>query len=433
MSGSTRAPASTSSALPSSTEGATAESHRRAIVFSGGGARGAYEAGVVQYLVEELPRRMGHAPKFDIVCGTSVGAIHACFMGATAHHGAGRGERLVDFWQSMRIEEILPFGAKDVLGLARRVLGRRQVADAIREGEAPERIYGVLDTKPLEQLVVRAIPWGSIRKNIREGRVEAVCVPATEIATGRVRVFLETQSMHLDSWTRDPSVVPSLTRLRPNHALASAAIPILFPAVRIGNAYYADGGLRLNTPLSPVLRLGADRVLVIALRQGASPGTPDQPDAHRVEDYASPAFLFGKVLNAVMLDHLDTDLSRMHVMNEMIRDGKEAFGAEFLPRLNEVAVRERGQRFQHIEDLVIRPSADLGRLAADVLETLPAASQRSPFFRFAMRSLEAGEASPEADLLSYLLFDGEFVSPLADLGYRDAQAREEELVRFFTD
>jgi NTE family protein len=411
----------------------TGSTPRRAIVFSGGGARGAYEAGVVRYLVEELPRRMGHPLQCDIICGTSVGAIHACFMGATAHHGPGRGERLVDFWQSMRIEEVLPFGPKDVLGLARRVLGRRQVAHAIREGEAPERIYGMLDTKPLEQMVVRAIPWRSIRKNVREGRVHAVCVPATEIATGRVVVFLETQSMHLDSWTRDPSVVPSLTRLRPHHALASAAIPILFPAVRIDDTYYADGGLRLNTPLSPVLRLGADRVLVIALRQSSRGAETRKAEEHSVEDYASPAYLFGKVLNAIMLDHLDTDLSRMHVMNEMIGDGEKAFGSDFLSRLNEIAQDERGQRFHHIEDLVIRPSADLGRLASEVLETLPAASQRSPFFRFAMRGLNGGDASTEADLLSYLLFDGEFVAPLAELGYRDAEAREEELVRFFTD
>ena len=407
--------------------------HRRALVFSGGGARGAYEAGVVQYLVEELPRRLGHPIGFEILCGTSVGAIHACFMGATAHHGPARGARLVEFWKRMRIEEILPFGARDVLGLARRVLGQRNLASLLREGEAPERIYGLLDTRPLEQLVVRAIPWRSIRKNVRERRIEAVCVPATEISTGRVVVFMESHDPHRGSWTRDPSVVPSHTRLRPTHALASAALPILFPAVRIEDSYYADGGLRLNTPLSPALRLGATKILVVALRQSAETVQAREAEEHDVSDYASPAFLFGKVLNAVMLDHLDTDLSRMHVMNEMIRDGEKAFGPEFLDRVNEVARNDQRHGFNYIEDLVIRPSADLGRLAADVLDSLPAASQRSPLFRFAKRGLESGDVTPESDLLSYLLFDGEFVAPLAELGYRDAMAREAELVRFFAD
>jgi NTE family protein len=406
---------------------------RRALIFSGGGARGAYEAGVVQYLVDELPKRLGHPVSFDILCGTSVGAIHACYLAATAHIDRDRGSRLVDFWKQMRIEETLPLSARDLLRLPRRLLGLRQMARSVRSGKAPKRLYGLLNTEPLEQLVVRMIPWRSIRDNVRQGRVDAVCTAATQIASGRVTVFIENRDQNLPTWSRDPMIVPRLTRLLPAHALASAAIPVLFPAVRVGRSYYADGGLRLNTPLAPALRLGADRVLVVALRQDMAKAHQLAIDEIRVEDYASPTFLFGKMLNALLLDHLETDLARMHVMNEILSDGESAFGSDFLERINEVAIRERGQRFRRIHDLVIRPSKDLGIVAGEVLAGMPADSSRSPLLRLAMRNLKGGSRSAEADLLSYLLFDGDFLGPIAELGYTDARAREDELAAFFSD
>jgi NTE family protein len=407
---------------------------RRALVFSGGGARGAYEAGVVRYLVEELPRRIGKPVKFDILCGTSVGAIHACYMAATAQQGPSRGIQLVDFWRSMKIEHVLPFTRRDVFDLARRVVGVRRMAEVFRGASVPDRIYGMLNTRALERMVVRAVPWRRIRSNVNEGHVQAVAVAATEIATGRVVVFLESRERDLPGWLPDPSIVPELTHLRPTHALASAAIPLLFPAVRIANSFYADGGLRLNTPLAPAIRLGADKILVVALRRHTRHATEATLATHRVDDYANPFYLFGKLLNAILLDHMDGDIARMRVMNEMIRDGERAFGPSYLDRLNAVSQEHRGQRFRVIDELVIRPSADLGTLASDVLQSIPQASLRSPLFRLAMRGLGArNNRTAESDLFSYLLFDGDFLAPLAELGYRDAAAQEEELVRFFED
>jgi len=406
---------------------------KRALVFSGGGARGAYEVGVVHYIIDELPKRLGHPVAFDLYCGTSVGAVHACFLAATAEHDENRGSRLVDFWKQMRIETILPLSASDLLRLPRRLLGIRRTAEAFRKGKAPERLYGLLNTEYLEQLVIRTIPWRGIRDNIRRGLVEAVCIAATQIASGRVAVFVENRDHRLPSWTRDPTIVPRPTRILPTHALASAAIPVLFPAVRIGRTYYADGGLRLNTPLAPAIRLGADRVLVVALRQNIGMAHQIAVDEGRIEDYANPTFLFGKMLNALLLDHLESDLSRMHVMNEILRDGTSAFGSDFVERINEVSEQRRGQRFRQIEDLVIRPSQDLGILAGEVLSSMPGDSSRSPLLRLAMRNLESRHHSAEADLLSYLLFDGEFLGPLAELGYNDARRREDELAAFFAD
>ena len=406
---------------------------RRAIIFSGGGARGAYEAGFVRYLCDELPEKLGHDPKVDILCGTSVGAIHACFMAGSAHQGPGRGERLVEVWKSMRLDEILPFSTRELLALPRRILGVRRVAEAMRSGKLPDRLYGLFNTDGLEQVVLGAIPWREIRNNVRNGLVDAVCVPATQIGTGRVVVFMETRDREIPHWTRDPSIVPRPTRLLPTHAMASAAIPLLFPAVRVASTYYADGGLRLNTPLAPALRLGADRVLVVSLRQATRKSTDVALSDARIADYGSPTFLFGKVLNALMLDHLDTDLARMHVMNEFMQHGEQAYGDGFIDKINEVALRERGQVYRPIRDLVIRPSADLGKLAGQVLANMSDASSRSPLIRIAARNIGEDGRPPESDLLSYLLFDGEFLAPLADLGLRDARAREDELIDFFTD
>jgi NTE family protein len=406
---------------------------RRAVVFSGGGARGAYEAGVVRFIVDELPKRLGHPPKIDIICGTSVGAIHACYMAATAHLGPGRGERLVDMWRSMRLDEIFPLSVRDLLRLPRRMFGIRKMAEAMREGATPERLYGLLDTTVLERLVVGAIPRREIRNNVREGRIDAVCIPATQIGTGRIVVFMETRHRDVPRWTRDPSIIPRPTRLLPTHALASAAIPLLFPAVRVASTYYADGGLRLNTPMAPALRLGANKVLVVALRPEPTQASEVVLNEQHVPDYGNPFFLFGKVLNALLLDHLDTDLARMHVMNEILSHGEQVYGADFVDQINAVALRERGQAFRRIDDLVIRPSADMGRLAGQILLNLSEGKSRSGLLRLAARNLTGDDRTPESDLLSYLLFDGEFLAPLTELGYRDAQAHEEELVTFFQD
>ena len=404
----------------------------RALVFSGGGARGAYEAGTVRYLVEELPKRLGFVPRFEVICGTSVGAIHACYMAATAHETVNRGRNLVDFWTRMKLEEVLPLSATDILRWPGRLLGLRGLAERMRSGKAPERLYGLLDTRALERLVVDAVPWRSLHTNVAEGLVQSVCVTATQISTGRVVHFIETNASSLPQWTRDMTLFPRKTRLRATHALASAAIPVLFPVVRIARSYYADGGLRLNTPLAPALRLGAERVLVIALRQNMSKVQQKVLATHRVEDYASPTFLFGKVLNALLLDHLDTDLARMHVINEVIADGEKAYGPDFLERVNEVATAERGQRFRVIDDLVLRPSEDLGMLAGKILRDLPDTRARSPLLRLAARNVDDSRRTPESDLLSYLMFDREFSAPLAELGFQDAMKREDDLLEFFS-
>jgi NTE family protein len=222
-------------------------------------------------------------------------------------------------------------------------------------------------------------------------------------------------------------------RLMPVHALASAAIPLLFPAVRVGSRYYADGGLRLNTPLAPAVRMGANRVMVIGLSHGVRPTVNEALAQQRTAGFGNPMFLFGKVLNALMLSPLDADLARLHFVNEIIDNGEEAFGPDFLDKVNMAASRRATRAIQRITDLTIRPSTDLGLLAGDLVRGEQGDLELSAFHRLFMKAFRSDANEREADLLSYLLFDENFTGPLAELGHADAMAREEELIRFFSD
>ena len=368
-----------------------------------------------------------------MVSGTSVGAIHACYVAATAHQTQGRGARLAETWKSFQLEQVLPLSTGDLLRLPARLLGLRLRGNDRSNGKLPERLYGLLDTTRLGDIVQRSIPWRSIHRNIQEERILAVCVAATQVITGKTVVFIETKEQRVPRWTREPGVIPQPARLLPAHALASAAIPVLFPAVRIGSTYYADGGLRLNTPLMPAVYLGADRVLVIGLSNKSSDPEDAARAERRVEAYGNPIFMFGKVLNALMLDHVDTDLARMRLVNDILRSGAIAFGPDFLERLNNVSEIQRGQRFRRIHDLVIRPSLGLGALAGQVLEGKRGEASVAPLLRLFLRVLGSGGAASEADLLSYLMFDQAYAVPAAELGFADARAREEDLLRFFSD
>ena len=407
---------------------------KRAIVLSGGGARGAYEAGVLRFILDELPRRRKIDPHFDIICGTSVGAIHAAFVAATASERGEHGPRLVEIWEGLHADEIFKFSARDLLSLPASFFNLRRVARQLREGRRPDRLFGLLDTAPLEKLVMESIPWPGIRENIASGRVEALCVAATQLATSRAIVFCEkNERTHPSGWLADDSIRVQRTRIQPVHALASAAIPLLFPPVRVGSRYYADGGLRLNTPLAPAVRLGADRILVIGLNHVREGQTPEYLAQQRTAGFGNPLFLFGKVLNALMLSPVDADLARVRLINHIIEHGTSAFGSDFLERLNETSVHAGGRNLKYIQDMVIRPSEDLGLMAGRLLAEDRDQFRLNAFLKLFIKASDEHAVDKEADLLSYLLFDTAFTTPLADLGYADAAAREDELTEFFSD
>ena len=402
--------------------------HRSGLVMSGGGARGAYEVGVLSFLLDELPKRLGRAVPFDVVTGTSVGAIHACYAAATAGT-PGAGANLVDIWRSLSIEGVYDLRISDVVSLPLRLIGLGGTP-AQTTGEI-ERLSGLLDTRPLERLVYKSIPWTELRRRLDAREVEAVAVAATEIASGKSVVWIDRPHAPVERWAHDPFVIARETRLAPVHALASAAIPFIFPALRIDGNYYCDGGLRLNTPLSPAIRLGVDRLLVIGLRHVPTPAEEAELAAHRESNYPSLAYLTGKVLNALLLDHVEYDVDRLAFMNAILETGTRTFGPEFLARMNETIVRLRGNPYHVIRHVYLQPSRDLGVLAAECMQHRPPARGLQAWLadslvRYAVRGVVV-----EADLLSYLYFDRCYADHLIELGRADAAARADEIVALF--
>ena len=210
--------------------------------------------------------------------------------------------------------------------------------------------------------------------------------------------------------------------------LASAAIPMLFPAVKIGEEYFTDGGLRQNTPMSPAIRLGADRLLLVSLRHVAKDTKTIQKE--RVEAYPKPLFLAGKALNALLLDHTEYDLQRMQRINMILEAGHASFGDRFEDMMNHELARLRGAPLRRIQAAHIRPSEDIGALAAQFVRA-GKMKVTGVVARKLISRLSAGEAAHESDLLSYLLFDGDFAAELIDLGRRDAAKKEDELASLF--
>ena len=393
-------------------------------VLSGGGSRGAYEAGIIHYLRTDLARRLGRHVPLDIVTGTSVGAINAAFLAATMSDPASQAHQITAAWRSLRIEELISLKPRDLLRAARMMLG----GDPPKPAPGSFRYGGLLDTAGLERFVIRTIPWRGIERSLRNRELHAISVSATHVGTGHTVVFLSSAEPVPREWSRDPFVRHRAARIGPRHVLASAAIPMLFPAVKIGEEYFTDGGLRQNTPMSPAIRLGADRLLLVSLRHVGT--EPKAIERERAEAFPKPLFLAGKALNALLLDHTEYDLMRMQRINLILEAGLASFGARFEDMMNHELLRLRGAPLRRIHAVHIRPSEDIGAIAAAFV-----ASGRMKVSGVVARKLIArladSEAPHESDLLSYLLFDGDYASELIELGRRDAAKKEDELAALF--
>ena len=416
----------------SAANGDLARRPRVALVLAGGGARGAYEAGVLAFHIEELPKRLGFLPSFDIVSGASVGAIHAAYWMATLQEdAAARLARLHATWDSMSLERVYRLSVADLLRIPSRLVSIPFVTRPPAEGRLPSRLPGLLDTSALEQMVFEQIPWRQLRSNLRASK-GVLLVSCTEIASGRAVVFVDGARVSLKPWEYDPYVVARASAISPSHILASAAIPLFFPAVRRGRHFYCDGGLRLNTPLSPALRLGADRLLLVALRYPPDPADEAVAPSPRETAYGNPAYLLGKILNALMLDHIDYDLQRMRLMNALLLGGEKAFGPEFLPKINEIIRATRGTDYKVVQDCVIRPSEDIGKLAGRCYQQRSRSLSPARLVAdLVMRSAAHGVPEGEADLLSYVLFDASYTRQLFALGRADAARQADEIAALF--
>jgi NTE family protein len=397
---------------------------RTALVLAGGAARGAYEVGVVQHVLEEVSRDLGRDIRLDVISGTSVGALNACGLAAYADLGRARMGKVVDVWTKLDVNDLVRPDTRGVLTMGARLLGRSVPS----EPAVPVREGGLLDPDGLERLVERSIPFDRIGPNLRAGHLDALTVSTTHVASGRTVVYVQRRELDLPTWSHDPTTVARAATIGPRHALASAAIPILFRAVELDGDYHCDGGLRQNVPLSPARRLGAGRVLVVNPRYISTAPLDDRGAENR---FPGPLFLLGKTLNALLLDRIDTDLARLETINRILEAGTRVAGEHFVANLNREMGFGEGQGLRPLKALLVRASQDIGKMAAEYVQT-PAFAKVGGMAGRLMRRLAEPDSRNEADLLSYLLFDGGFCGQLIELGRMDARAKHRELCAFFS-
>jgi NTE family protein len=395
-------------------------------VLSGGGARGAYEAGVLVGLRDVLGAEA--RPTFDILSGASVGALNTTYLAAHAERADQGIPELVELWTSLRLGTHLRPRLRSFFGSTRPIsgTGAAHALDASRWGRA------LLDPRPFERLVGAKIPWDQLHENVRAGIVQAFIVSAFNIATARTNTFVELGrgASFVPLPARDTRREARIERVSADHILASAAIPLLFPARRIGDSYFCDGGLRFNTPIAPAIRSGARKLVIVALRVAQAP-TEAHP-REQLEQYPHPIFLIGRLLDALLQDPIDYDLQVLERSNRVLDVMAEAVPPPVRERVERVLQAERGLPYRHLRTLVFRPSKNIGVIA---LEHVRKHGVGDASFTATLLLEKAASLGfhVEADFLSFILFDGAFARTLVDLGRRDVEARAAEVRAFFLE
>ena len=396
------------------------------LVLAGGSARGAYEVGVVRYVLEDVARALGREPPLDVLCGTSAGSINTCFLAAHADQPTARGTLLAERWSTLKLDDVVRPSAAEMLHLAARLLGR-----AARSSTKRGRRGGIIDPSGVEEIVRQAIPFERISEHMQAGRLRALSISTTHVASGKTVVFVQRREGGIPKWGNDPTMVAQAAHIQPDHVLASAAVPLLFPAVEVDGQFYCDGGLRQNVPLSPARRLGADRLVVVNPRY-IRDVEPSPPLAEaRERSYPDPLFVVGKAMNALLLDRIENDIDRLQRLNAVLEAGMRQYGPGFADTINEdLAARGMGG-LRPLAVVYVRASQDIGVMAAEYVRSPEFSKRARGLLGRALRRIAEGET--EADLLSYLLFDGEFCGRLIEIGRSDARAVHAELVRFFEE
>lgn len=408
------------------------------LVLSGGGARGAYEAGVVAGIVEALGLKASDPSPFQVFAGTSVGAINAAYIASNAHRGDLDAQGMLKFWQSLTLKKHLRFDPLGLLGWPRKLPLLELAHSDLSHAHLGSRFgRSILDPRPLEHIVRTAIPWHQLHENVRSGAVHALMIAALHITTGQTTVFGEVAPGLTYRASKDPRQRVSLKQpISADHILASAAIPMVFPARRIEDTYYCDGGLRFNTPMSPAIRAGADRLVVVSLlhRQPSDAASVlwRSPEGTHLEQYPSFTFLGGKLLNALLLDPVMYDLQMLDRLNALFKVLHKALPPEEMEAVERLLIAKRGVPYRQIKTLVFAPSEDIGNMAGDFLREHIFHKGWGRWLRYVFLRRVTAEAEPwEADLASYILFDGRYAQRLIDMGRRDVLRRADEVRAFF--
>lgn len=364
------------------------------LVLSGGGARGAYQVGVLQGLSDILKKHQLPSP-FRIYTGVSAGAINAAFLAAYAddfHEGTAR---LADLWSNLTSDQVFASDAVQMGKIA--ITWARDLGFGALTGSAPGK--ALLNTDPLRQLLENNLKVESIRKHIDAGDLDALALTAVDYETSHSVTFVQGRD-GLPSWQKSRRHSEK-AQIGVEHVMASSAIPLLFPAASLGSAWFGDGCVRNSQPCAPALYLGAERLLVVGVRQVGFGGTAP---AHHPP---SVARVINLLLNAVLLDGVELDVDRLGRMNELVR------------RVPEDA--RENLNFRIVDYALVSPSANIGKLATERAHKLPR------IVRYLLKGL--GDVDDAAELISYLMFEPEFCQTLMRLGREDALRQEADIMK----
>jgi NTE family protein len=364
-----------------------------ALVLSGGGARAAYQVGALAALTEI-------APDLDppIITGVSAGAINAVALAAHRGPMGAAVAALRRDWERLEPRHVFGVRPASLAGAVARLLFR-----GITGGrKAGASFHGLLDPAPLRRFLARHSFLAGIDRNVTRGRIRAVALSATSYADGATVTFVQ-GAPDLPMWTRAQRRAQRVT-LTVDHVLASSAVPIIFPAVRIGDGYFGDGSVRQTGPLAPAIHLGAQRIIAVSVRGTASARIPDAGTP-----YPSSAQLFGLLFHSIFLDAMETDAERLERMNQALRHVTPA--------------EQAAAGLRHIGLLLLQPSRDVGAMAAGHPTHLP------PLPAAVLRAMGARQVRA-ADFVSYMLFERRYMADLMDLGYHDTVAQRARVETF---
>ena len=364
-----------------------------AVVLPGGGARGAYQAGALKAIAEFFP---GDANPFPVICGTSAGAINAAVLASHAHEFGYGVERLTQFWSTMHCDRIYRTDAWTIL-----TSGLRWVVSLVTGGHVNIAPPALLDNAPLRRFLHDTLQLDGIDVAIEQGALRGVSITASAYTRASAISFFQGRE-DIEPWKRSRRE-GVIARLSVEHLLASAALPLLFPAQRIGMEFYGDGGMRMIAPISPAIHLGADRILVIGTRD-------EHPDPAPVTAaaYPGPGEIGGYLLDTIFMDTLNADLARMERINRT---------------LESIPASKRGDvHLKTIESLLIRPSEDLRKVTQRHAGSIP------PGVRLLLRTL--GAWGRDWRMASYLLFESPYCQELMQMGYQDALLDRDRIIDF---
>lgn len=372
--------------------------HHSALVLSGGGARAAYQVGVLKAIADIMPESTRNP--FGIISGTSAGAINAAALAAYADNFRNAVYNIEHVWKAFRPYQVYRSDPVGVFSTAVRWLLSMLVT-------SKNRPVSMLNNSPLAKLLERMIKFDQIQAAIDAGYLRAVSVTASGYSSGHSVAFFQ-GTPDISAWKRFQRI-GLRTHLGLDHLLASSAIPAVFPAVRINREYFGDGAVRQMAPLSPALHLGAKKVLVVGVSGNRSAPQIQKP----LQDYPSLAQISGHLMNSVFLDSLEYDIERLERINEMLK---------VIP---ENVRKKTTSTLRPVDCLVISPTQCLDRIASKYLHVLPVS------IRVFLHGIGATKSSGSS-ILSYLLFERRFCQELIALGYHDGMEQASAIETFMT-